>query len=128
MSKGLFTHQGVEQSRRDDLESLMYIWIYLSRGSLPWMGLKATNKRKKYELIAEKKLHTSPRQLFRHLPNEYLNIYNFVRSLKFDERPDYAQLRQRIRSLFVKYQYEYDYLYDWFDVVKRLKMKLNEKK
>ena len=106
----------------------MYILIYLSRGELPWMGLKASDKRKKYELIAAKKLNISPRDLFRHLPDEYLNLYTYVRSLKFDERPDYAYLRGRIRSLLIKYQYEYDYIYDWFHVGKQLKMILTEEK
>jgi hypothetical protein len=46
---GIYTHQGYEQSRRDDLESLIYILVYLSKGELPWMGIKANDKRKKYE-------------------------------------------------------------------------------
>jgi len=48
----------IEQSRRDDLESLGYVLMYFNLGSLPWQGLKAATKRQKYERISEKKMST----------------------------------------------------------------------
>jgi serine/threonine protein kinase len=52
------THLGIEQSRRDDIESVGYLLIYFLQGSLPWQNLKAKNVNEKYEKIKEKKIMT----------------------------------------------------------------------
>ncbi|KNE69710.1 CK1/CK1/CK1-D protein kinase [Allomyces macrogynus ATCC 38327] len=107
------THLGVEQSRRDDLESLGYVLMYFCRGSLPWQGLKAATKKQKYDRIMEKKMTTPSEVLARGYPNEFAIYLNYCRSLRFDDRPDYSYLRRLFRELFVREGYSYDYVFDW---------------
>jgi casein kinase I family protein HRR25 len=107
------THLGVEQSRRDDLESLAYVLIYFCRGALPWQGLKAQTKKQKYDRIMEKKMTTSTEALTRGLPCEFTLFLNYARSLRFDDKPDYVYLRRMMRDLFVRQAYQYDYVFDW---------------
>ncbi|KAM9471398.1 casein kinase I isoform 2-T3 [Salvelinus alpinus] len=107
------THLGIEQSRRDDLESLGYVLMYFNLGSLPWQGLKAATKRQKYERISEKKMSTPIEVLCKGYPSEFATYLNFCRSLRFDDKPDYSYLRQLFRNLFHRQGFSYDYVFDW---------------
>jgi casein kinase I family protein HRR25 len=107
------THLGVEQSRRDDMESLAYVLMYFLRGSLPWQGLKAATKKQKYDRIMEKKMTTPTEFLCRGFPSEFSIYLNYCRSLRFDDKPDYSYLRKLFRDLFVREGFQYDYVFDW---------------
>ncbi|KEH37488.1 casein kinase I-like protein [Medicago truncatula] len=107
------THLGIEQSRRDDLESVGYVLMYFLRGSLPWQGLQARTKREKYEKISEKKVSTSIEALCRGYPTEFASYFHYCRSLRFDDRPDYAYLKRIFRDLFIREGFQSDYIFDW---------------
>ncbi|KAK1414235.1 hypothetical protein QVD17_29977 [Tagetes erecta] len=107
------THLGIEQSRRDDLESLGFVLMYFLRGSLPWQGLKAGNKKQKYEKISEKKVSTSIESLCRGYPTEFASYFHYCRSLRFDDKPDYAYLKKIFRDLFIREGFQFDYVFDW---------------
>ncbi|XP_066151584.1 casein kinase I-like [Euwallacea fornicatus] len=107
------THLGIEQSRRDDLESLGYVLMYFNRGSLPWQGLKAATKRQKYERISEKKISTPIEELCKGYSSEFSTYLNYCKQLRFEERPDYSYLRQLFRTLFHRQGFTYDYVFDW---------------
>jgi hypothetical protein len=70
----IYTHLGIEQSRRDDLESLGYVMMYFSRGDLPWQGLRAKTKKEKYQKIMDKKISTSLNELCKNLPGKILEL------------------------------------------------------
>lgn len=107
------THLGIEQSRRDDLESLGYVLMYFLRGSLPWQGLKAGTKKQKYEKISEKKVSTSIETLCRGYPTEFASYFHYCRSLRFDDKPEYAYLKRIFRDLFIREGFQFDYVFDW---------------
>ncbi|KAL6984765.1 Casein kinase 1-like protein 3, variant 3 [Sarracenia purpurea var. burkii] len=107
------THLGIEQSRRDDLESLGYVLLYFLRGSLPWQGLKAATKKQKYDKICEKKLSTPIEVLCKSHPVEFASYFHYCHSLTFDQRPDYGFLKRLFRDLFSREGCEFDYIFDW---------------
>ncbi|CAN7090394.1 unnamed protein product [Brassica rapa subsp. narinosa] len=109
----LNTHLGIEQSRRDDVESLGYILMYFLMGSLPWQGLKAGNKKQKYDKISEKKVSTSIETLCRGHPTEFASYFHYCRSLRFDDKPDYAYLKRLFRNLFIREGFQFDFVFDW---------------
>eukprot|EP00123_Amoebidium_parasiticum_P002133 comp13369_c0_seq1/m.8838 comp13369_c0_seq1/g.8838 ORF comp13369_c0_seq1/g.8838 comp13369_c0_seq1/m.8838 type:complete len:415 (-) comp13369_c0_seq1:19-1263(-) len=107
------THRGIEQSRRDDLESLGYVLLYFLRGSLPWQGLKASNRKQKYERISEKKMATPLKSLCSDQPNEFELYLSYVRGMRFDFCPDYDYCRNLFTTLFKRCGFVRDYEYDW---------------
>ncbi|XP_061352923.1 casein kinase 1-like protein 11 isoform X7 [Gastrolobium bilobum] len=107
------THLGVEQSRRDDLESLGYVLMYFLRGSLPWQGLKAGTKKQKYDKISEKKMLTSIEVLCKSHPSEFASYFQYCRSLQFEDKPNYSYLKKLFRDLFIREGCQFDYVFDW---------------
>jgi casein kinase 1 len=104
---------GIEQSRRDDLEGLGYVLLYFLRGSLPWQGLRAQNRKEKYERIMQSKVDTSISVLCAGFPAEIATYMNYCKNLRFEERPDYSYLKRMLKDLFFRENYQYDYIFDW---------------
>jgi len=93
------THLGIDQTRRDDIEAMLYVLIYFLRGSLPWQGFKEAVKRKKYIKIMEAKLEIPIELLCKDLPREISNLLNYARFLKYDEKPDYEYMHSLLLKL-----------------------------
>eukprot|EP00450_Noctiluca_scintillans_P039417 CAMPEP_0194479890 /NCGR_PEP_ID=MMETSP0253-20130528/2877_1 /TAXON_ID=2966 /ORGANISM="Noctiluca scintillans" /LENGTH=305 /DNA_ID=CAMNT_0039319193 /DNA_START=21 /DNA_END=938 /DNA_ORIENTATION=+ len=120
------THLGIEQSRRDDLEGIGYVLMYFNRGSLPWQGVKANSKKEKYEKVMEKKVSTSVEALCKHHPSEFATYLNYCRSLRFEDRPDYAYLRLLLKDLFFREAFTWDFVYDFTSATDQKHVKREE--
>ena len=96
------THLGVEQSRRDDIESIGYMMIYLMKGHLPWQGMINSNPKKKYDSIKKLKMELKLTDLCHGLPKECIKFIQYARDMKFEDKPNYNYLRGLLKKMIIK--------------------------
>ncbi|CAG9323176.1 unnamed protein product [Blepharisma stoltei] len=107
------SHMGIEQSRRDDLEGIIYVYLYFLKGSLPWQGLKGANKQDKYMKIMNMKSNTSLDVLFRGCPSELVQIMSYIKALRFEETPNYERIKDGLQSIGRKNNFVLDNIFEW---------------
>nr|CAG8590551.1 4261_t:CDS:10 [Entrophospora candida]CAG8595363.1 4012_t:CDS:10 [Entrophospora candida] len=90
----LNVHRGYYHTRRDDMESLGYVFLELLRGSLPWSGVIARNSRQGWAKMQRMKEELSLVELFEGLPTGFMTYLNYCRKLDFDQKPDYDYLKK----------------------------------
>lgn len=99
------SHLGLEQGRRDDLESLAYILFYFVWGFLPWDGMGQRD-------ILKSKQGITTLGLFRELPSEFRLFFEHCRSLSFDEKPNYDHFCHLFDNLLAEGLHG-DAAFDW---------------
>jgi len=114
----LNAHRSFEQSRRDDLESIGNIIIYMSRhGNLPWMHAEDGSQRDQLRL----KLETTLESLCEGMPRFILQYMKYCRSLKFEQKPDYKYVKSLFEDYIMEIKFDMDFAkVDW--VVQREKI------
>ena len=120
--------RGNDQSRRDDLESIGYVLIYLLKGVLPWQGIDAKTKEEKYAKILYKKEITPPEELCNGYPDELVNYLKYTKNLEYEEDPKYDYLIELFEKIIkIDLKEMIDYRYDWI-ISREKKEKENDKK
>ncbi|KAI5187475.1 casein kinase 1 [Nematocida homosporus] len=112
-------HRGYDISRRDDLESIGYILVYLAKGRLPWQGLKES-KREKYRIVGEMKRTMKVETIAKDLPGEKMIVeyFRYVKALGFDTIPDYVYLRSLLDAALHENGLVDDGVFEWEYAVK----------
>ena len=106
--------RGNDQSRRDDLESIGYVLMYLLNGSLPWQGIDAKTKEEKYAKILYKKEITPPEELCKGYPEELVCYLKYTKNLEYEEDPKYDYLIELFEKIIKNNLNDtFDYKYDW---------------
>ena len=103
----------LEQSRRDDLESIGYILVFFLRGNLPWQDLEALNDAERFKKILESKLNTPIDELCKGFPPEFEQYLKYCRNLRFEEGPDYVWMKNLFRNLYFRENQVFDNSWDW---------------
>ena len=115
--------QGYEQSRRDDLESAMYVLMFFLRGNLPWQNIKIKGKHDKYLKICNKKKEISSKELGKNFPSEFAELLEYFKNLGYTEDPDYEMCLKKMLNVLERENATFDYVYDW-----TTRLNINERK
>ena len=111
-----------EQSRRDDLESLGYMLIFLLTNNLPWLiyvKILSLSHIEIFKKILIVKMSTKPEVLCKGLPNEFSDYIKYCRNLEFEEDPNYSYLKGLFTSILIKNHLKNDLIFFW---IKKLKI------
>ena len=104
---------GKMQSRRDDLESFMYLILYFFKGNLPWQGLKIESREKRFEIIAKMKKNINFKNICQGLPEEIYILCQYIKKLSFKENPKYFFMRTLFLDILQNYNLDYDNNFSW---------------
>lgn len=96
-------HNNSEPSRRDDIESCIYIIMNMLYGKLEWFD-KNINE---MMILKEQLTNKIEIPLFIKLMLEY------IRSIKFEEKPDYNYLISLLNNVFNNNNYKLDNRFEW---------------
>ena len=94
-------HMHSQLSRRDDIESILYLVIFLIKFKLPWSSIDFKNMGREQiaEVIKESKLNTPEEIVCKGLPVQLTEILKYIRRLNFKEQPSYLNIRKLLLSI-----------------------------
>ena len=91
-------HLGIENTRRDDLESFCYVLLFFLKGKLPWQNIKAEVEAK-FDLVKKLKMGFKIGDLCSDVDEGFKDILTYIRNLGFAEYPDYEKIRSILRTV-----------------------------
>uniref|UniRef100_A0A0K0F8C9 Osmotic stress resistance protein (inferred by orthology to a C. elegans protein) n=1 Tax=Strongyloides venezuelensis TaxID=75913 RepID=A0A0K0F8C9_STRVS len=91
-----YHNHGYTRSFRDDLFSFFYMLVEFYKGTLPWRNLPSS-------LCGYFQIRFENKMLA-FLPLEFLHIYKYIRSLQFNDMPDYKIIKNYLTIIFDRHK------------------------
>ncbi len=85
-------HNGFTHARKDDIESLLYVLIYMMKGCLPWQNAKSDDE------AIDIKQKTTMRELCKSIDPKWGCIVQHIRKTEFSCEPDYRFIRNAMTN------------------------------
>ena len=109
--------KGIKIYKKDDLESLGYLLLFLLKGGLPWellaFNLDITNEEKTREIFQIKKYHPLD-LLYEGIPEEFKLYINYIKNLPVNHEIDYNYCFNLFYSVFKKNNIINDGIFSWY--------------
>lgn len=85
---------GISASRRDDIESLFLLIIYLAKKELPWI-----NEKKNLESMIGRRSSVNFTHFMQGLPGQIFEVFNYTQTLNYYQAPNYDWIRGKLNEL-----------------------------
>lgn len=122
----VYSMAGNEQSRRDDIESIGYMIIFLMKKKLPWQGIKGNSYKECYHKLYLMKKNIELEELCKGIPNEMIDYMNNAKSLKFEEEPNYNYFKNLFKNILQRNNFNFDKkIFSWVEKPRNVSEKKN---
>ena len=114
--------RGKQLSRRDDIESFIYMILYFLSKKLPWQGLRAKTLAGRYKKIYLYKKEFKYEEFCKDYPKEIVLCLKYIRDLAFKEKPNYDYMRHLFKKILDDKKLFINDYFSWMDDMKDIEI------
>ena len=111
---------GKNPNPQTELESFIYLIIYLLKNTLPWAGIKGKNYEDKKMKIIHCHQKIKNEILCKGLPYQIIFIYNDIIGLKKKEKPKYKYYQKILEDLLYLTEFKTEIAFCWEDKINEI--------
>ena len=108
---------GLNISKKDDLESFIYMIIFFFNGFLPWEYIEYDNNlsiEEKHRKIYQLKKNYNLNNLCENIPEEFKLFFNYIKEINQEQEIDYNYCFNLFYSIFKKNNIINDGIFSWY--------------